>query len=155
MTDHELRTRLTILRAQLVDHWAAYAIERHKPWTADGSSMCKFTSAFLELVLGQPWRYTGGESRYDHEENEFFDLAGFFDGKRWESHNWVTDGKRIVDLTAHQFGADDIIITSASDPRYRENFSRQELREGKKHVINRARQWAAHTELLDTADQFA
>ena len=155
MTDAELRARLIPLRLQLQSHWAEYAAETHKPWTADGSSMCKFSAAFLELVLGKPWRYTGGESRYDYEQNEFFDLAGFFDGKRWESHNWVTDGERIVDLTASQFGADDIIITSASDPRYRANFFPPEIRESKKYVIKRARQWAAQCELYQAAYEFA
>lgn len=98
--------------------------------------MCRFTAAFLVLVLGWDWTVEGGEPSYPGEQ------AGFFDGKTWHAHYWVTDGERIVDLTANQFGAEPLIVTSADDERYQENYSYDELAEALHHVNSRARQWA-------------
>jgi hypothetical protein len=135
--DNELLSRLKLLRGALVGYWAAWAEEKGRPDAASGSTMCRFTAVFLVRVLGWPWRIEGGEPFAPG------DASGFFDGTGWQAHYWVADGKRIVDLTAHQFGASPIVITTVGDPRYSENYSEEELEAAVHHVTVRARHWAA------------
>jgi hypothetical protein len=136
MTDNALLDQLAGARMALEGYWAAWAVERNRPDAASGATMCRFTSAFLVLVLGWQWEMSGGEPTYPGE------TAGFFDGEAWHAHYWVTDGERIVDLTANQFGQAPIIVTSTADERYSENCSEDELGEALYHVMQRARQWA-------------
>lgn len=153
MTDAQLLAKLQPLREYLGHCWAAWAAEKNKPENADGKNMCRFTAAFLANVLGKPWRAVGGGCRYNFQGNSLLSVGGFFDGTNWQAHYWVTDGKRIVDLTANQFGAEPIIITSAKDPRYDANYWPSEVREALTHVRARARQWAAELELQEAAEQ--
>lgn len=136
MTDNALQNQLVLTRKALEGYWSAWAVERNRPEAASGATMCRFTAAFLVLVLGWRWTVEGGEPNYPGES------AGFFDGKAWHAHYWVTDGERIVDLTANQFGAAPIIVTSAADERYQENYSYDELADALHHVKTRAQQWA-------------
>jgi hypothetical protein len=136
MTDSELQGQLVVLRAALEGYWAAWAEEKGRPEAATGATLCRFTAAFLVRMLKGRWRVKGGEAYLPG------DAAGFFDGKNWHGHYWVTDGQRIVDLTANQFGADPIVITTANDPRYCENYSSRELIEVLQHVAVRARRWS-------------
>ena len=53
----------------------------------------------------------GGERVYCFKADQYVGNGGFFDGVVWRAHYWVTDGKRIVDLTANQFGAAPIVVT--------------------------------------------
>jgi hypothetical protein len=136
MTDNALYDQLVLARNALEGYWSAWAVERNRPDAASGATMCRFTAAFLVLVLGWRWRVVGGAPNYPGEP------TGFFDGKAWHAHYWVTDGERIVDLTANQFGAVPLIVTSADDERYRENYSYEELADALHHVRSRAQQWA-------------
>lgn len=136
MTIFELQHQLAMARSALEGYWAAWAIERKLPDAATGATMCRFTSAFLVLILGNEWWVTGGEP-YGAGER-----AGFFDGSNWHAHYWITDGELIVDLTANQFGAPSIVVTTAEDLRYSENCSDGELSESLLHVQDRANEWA-------------
>jgi hypothetical protein len=65
-----------------------------------------------EWTIGNPHRADGGEIGTSE---------GFFTGMRWESHAWVSCLGMIIDVTADQFGADAIIVTTEPDARYRAN----------------------------------
>ncbi len=67
-----------------------------------------------EFAIGNPFDATGL-----NRVSPF----GFFSGDRWESHAWAHCGGLILDITADQFGAPPIIVTSADDPRYNANQS--------------------------------
>lgn len=136
MTEVELGAVLTVLRTALEGYWAAWAKEKNRPEVATGATMCRFTAPFLVRILGKKWYVAGGQANFAG------DPAGFFDGKKWHGHYWVTDGERIVDLTAHQFGAEPIVLTTSADPRYSANYTKGELREAQQHVSIRARKWA-------------
>jgi len=47
--------------------------------------------------------------------------CGFRTAEGWKGHGWVVvkDPACIVDLTADQFGADPVIVTTPDDPRYK------------------------------------
>lgn len=138
MTNLELPNRLVVVRGALEGYWAAWAIERSRPSAATGESMCRFTSAFLVLILGNQWWVGGGEPYATGK------AGGFFDGTTWHAHYWITDGEFIVDLTANQFGAPAIVFTSTEDSRYFENCTEFELAESLHHVQHRAQEWAKH-----------
>jgi hypothetical protein len=137
MMDTVLQERLQVMRTALEGYWAAWAEERGRPEAATGATMCRFTAAFLVLVLGWPWRVAGGDEYADDDQ------GGYFDGKEWHAHYWVTDGHRILDLTANQFGGPPIVLTSVGDPRYVENYEREVLEDAMPHVAARAEQWAS------------
>ena len=44
---------------------------------------------------------------------------GFFAHDRWESHAWVQSCGWIIDITADQFEADEVIVVPLEDHRYR------------------------------------
>ncbi|WP_348534815.1 hypothetical protein [Hyphomicrobium sp. D-2] len=67
---------------------------------------------------GLPATWISGTPRLDEAGPELGPF-GFFDGSRWQAHAWATCGGLIVDITADQFGADDVIVTPQDDPRYR------------------------------------
>jgi hypothetical protein len=136
MTDAELHPRLIVLRTALEGYWAAWAEEKGRPEAASGATMCRFTAAFLVELLGWPWRVAGGDDYGDDN------LGGFFDGTEWHAHYWVTDGLRIIDLTANQFGGPPIVLTNVNDARYSENYEQEDLEDALPHVAVRATQWA-------------
>lgn len=131
----ELMPQLIRLRKELVVFWKQWADERDMPTAATGASMCRFTSAFLSDVLGWNWRVQGGDPLHVNDE------AGFFDGDTWHGHYWVSDGHRIVDLTANQFGAEEIVVTTVRDPRYRANFTPAEIANALYEVEHRVADW--------------
>jgi hypothetical protein len=142
MTDKELRELLLPIREYLEQCWSAWAQEMNKPENAGGKNMCRFTAAFLAAVLGAPWRAAGGGCLYELETEEVVSVGGFFDGAAWQAHYWVTDSARIVDLTAGQFGAEPILVTSTNDPRYDANFLERDCVQALAGVQARAQQWA-------------
>jgi hypothetical protein len=143
MAETEFYEQLTAMRAYLAQCWSDWAQETGKSEAASGKNMCRFTSSFLVAVLGAPWRVAGGGCRYDDRSDDVVSVGGFYDGRAWQAHYWVTDGERIVDLTASQFGAEDVLVTSADDPRYDANYLPQECRAALNGVQARAGQWAA------------
>lgn len=46
--------------------------------------------------------------------------AGFRTSGGWTAHAWVVAGPRLIDITADQFGAEQVIVACCDDPRYRE-----------------------------------
>lgn len=153
MTDNELKVHLVPIREYLQECWKAWASEKNKPENADGKNMCRFTAAFLARLLGKPWRAVGGGCMYDFAGNRVISVGGFFDGETWQPHFWITDGKRIIDLTAHQFGAEPIVITTVDDPRYDANFIEPFVKEALSHVRARTRQWVREYEMAQQAEE--
>jgi hypothetical protein len=130
-----LETRLVHLRSVLKGHWQSWAEEKGWPFVANGATMCRFTAAFLSDVLGWEWRAAGGDPTYKG------DKAGFFDGETWHGHFWVTNGRQIIDLTANQFGAEEIVLTTVDDSRYRANYTQMELDNALYEVEDRVDEW--------------
>jgi hypothetical protein len=145
MTDAELMERLPVLRTALEGFWAEWAQEKGRPDVAKGASMCRFTALFLAKVLGWRFDVVGGAPLYEG------DSAGYFDGVQWHPHYWVTDGERIIDLTADQFGAKPLAIVRVSDARYVTNYTEDELEEALQHVRLRANDWARQFRLQSPA----
>lgn len=127
--------KLVELRKVLQGLWARWGEEKGMAFVTNGATMCRFTSAFLSDVLGWEWRVAGGDPKYRGDE------AGFFDGQMWQGHYWVTNGQQIIDLTANQFGADEIVVTSMEDPRYRANFTPREVDNALCEVEDRVDEW--------------
>lgn len=139
-------TDLAALRAFLTSRWIEWGQANHKPVTARGEGMCRFSAYFLKLALGNGWRFSGGvPDVFDWPSRKWIDRpdgGGYFDGCAWQAHHWVTDGKTIIDMTASQFGERDIMIVPATDPRFHETISTQRERaEAARDVETRARQW--------------
>lgn len=147
-TEHPLYAILAQERAFLLPHWRDKALLTLHAQTSLASTpvntpdkgMCRFTAAYLQAVLkqrgfnlaiagGSPWPPT-------------YPTGGFLasDGQ-WYGHYWLTDGQYIFDITASQFGAEDIVITPIDDPRYQANFSKQELREHLTRIKNTLASW--------------
>jgi hypothetical protein len=81
---------------------------------------CGRTSLFLVEALrheGISAAWVSGVPRLSEQGPEIGPY-GFCSGNRWDSHAWVTCNAWIVDITADQFGADAVIVASASDGRY-------------------------------------
>lgn len=81
---------------------------------------CGRTSLFLVKVLrtdGFEAEWQSGTPRLSEEGPEVGPY-GFHSGSRWEGHAWVRSGGLIVDITADQFGAEPVIVTSTTDRRY-------------------------------------
>ncbi len=83
------------------------------------------------------WRVAGGFGA-EYYTNTPPNLAEFVDADcfpggmvdqsgEWHGHFWVTGGdpdndeSLIIDLSADQFGHEDVVVTTIEDPRYREN----------------------------------
>lgn len=142
--------QLTQLRAALLPYWQTRAVQLRtdhtctpNPDTSPDHGMCRFTAAYLQAFLrqqGLTLRVAGG-SIWPPQ----FISGGFMDHQgEWHPHYWLTDGHWIYDITASQFGAEPVIITPSTDPRYQENFSPLEIREHLIHVRATVKQWRAH-----------
>lgn len=132
------------IRTFLTQKWIEWGNERNRSVTKDGEGMCRFTSAFLLGLLGKGWRFAGGyPSDYHWGEQKMIDLPkGFFDGSQWHAHHWITNGKVIIDLTASQFGAEEIIVTPESDKRFGSTFMMPtEITDALRDVRDRAAVW--------------
>lgn len=133
------------IRQFLVPKWIAWGQSHGKEVTERGEGMCRFTAAFLANALGRGWRFSGGTPDIYHPEQGWIDRphgGGFWTGSGWEAHHWVTNGALIVDLTASQFGAPQVLITPKTDPRFRETLQSIDIQEALRDVRDRARQWA-------------
>lgn len=139
--------QLAQLRAALLPHWRTRSVQLRTdhtctphPEKSPDHGMCRFTAAFLQAFLrkqGLALQVAGG-SVWPPQ----FTSGGFMDAHgEWHPHYWLTDGHWIYDITASQFGAEPVIITPLTDPRYQENFSAQEIREHLVHVRATVKQW--------------
>lgn len=108
-------------RAFLEPVWIRWheARDQHVPLVLS-TNTCGRSSLFLRDVLrheGYAARWVNGVPR-PAEDAPCFGPYGFFAGQRWESHAWVVCEGQIIDITADQFGAEPVIVTSLSDSRY-------------------------------------
>jgi hypothetical protein len=108
--------------------------------------MCRYTSIFLKAVLSpnsQPsWRLVAGRpilKEYEGTAKGYFGFCTstglFFD------HCWIQLGGLIVDITADQFGAEAVIITSVGDPRYFPNLEEADLCREIAKLTHRPAKW--------------
>lgn len=123
-----LKTIRSFLTTKWKEKHEAFSKKSDRVFKTEDESLCRFTSAFLLEVLpeltGEKWEVEGGDKL-----NVYEPVGGFKDARdKWHGHYWVTNGKVIVDLTAKQFGDKDIIVTSANDKRYHENYTPEELK---------------------------
>lgn len=111
------------VRAFLEPVWgqwhAASAVAPDIPsrWTCGRSSW--FLQRVFEDDLGLPAVWKSGTPRHSPSEPDLGPY-GFDAGGRWESHAWVVVDIWLIDITADQFGAAPVIVTSIADPRYSE-----------------------------------
>lgn len=140
MDAEQLKEKLKLARTALEGYWRDWSIERNRPAAATGFGMCRFSATFLANILDENWVVAGGEPLYPTDDG--VNQAGYFDGKSWHGHYWVTNGELIVDLAASQFGGDKVTVVPVHSPQYRENYSELELEEHLDHVSVRADAWA-------------
>lgn len=150
-----LLNELTQIRKFLIPHWVAWGNSSEKIVTEKGEGMCRFTAAFLARVLGKGWKFDGGyPDVFDPRSLQWVycvDGGGYkLPSGTWEAHYWATDGKVIVDLTASQFGEQDVVIVPISDARYKSTMTAFLRKESMKDVRYRANQWA---DLWDASKQ--
>jgi hypothetical protein len=146
MDKRALTQRLRAIRLQLVPHWTEWAQRKNRPEAADGKGLCRYTAVALSKILGKEWKVAGGEALVHGHP------GGFFDGLEWHGHYWVTNGRHILDITANQFGAPDVIVTEAGDVRYHKNYTQEELSEHIVHVRVQAIRWARTFQALPVED---
>lgn len=109
-----------------------------QPGDTESKDMCRAsayaTAQILRELTGQRWRVEAGweyQPKYEEDYHKFrMDQfpGGMLDSSgAWKGHYWAAsvpvDGEPqlIVDLTADQFGHEDVIVTDSTDPRYRSN----------------------------------
>jgi hypothetical protein len=88
--------------------------------------MCRYTSIFIKTVLNvdnqKLWRLVAGKPVTKEKEGTAEGCFGFRTSSGiFFDHCWVQSDNLIVDITADQFGAEEVIITSVSDSRYYPN----------------------------------
>lgn len=121
-------------------HFSSLKGDRYDPKTPD-YKMCRYTALFLQYTLksatGLNWNIEGG----DVWPPKF--MTGGIKAKdgEWQGHYWVRHKDIIVDLTATQFGYDEIIITNKDNENYQSNYSKKELSEHMKHVRESVKSW--------------
>lgn len=142
----ELLSLCQQVRAFLEPRW----LTLHQSWgephpRTPSQYMCRYTSIFLKTLLanyGDPsWQLVAGRPARELEGTPdgrfgFRTSSGlFFD------HCWVQSIDQIIDLTADQFGAEAIIITSIDDPRYHPNLTANDLERDIAKLAHRAEKW--------------
>ncbi len=121
----------------------------HKEWDKMpdilSTHMCRYTCLFLQHVLqkdkgisaqivtGCPQEILNGT-----RDGQY----GFQDKKgNWHDHSWLVINDIIVDLTADQFGADPIIITSSMGSKYNPSHDQTAFAARVEKLEKRANQW--------------
>lgn len=117
--------------------------EIHPPGSglAVSQGMCRMSCVCLLPILRQGfpdgnWRIAGGHPSvaYESVRSQFRRAFDGLDGgmwdranNQWDGHYWLEgeiDGERlIVDVTADQYGWSPVVVTSATDARYRGNYT--------------------------------
>lgn len=120
---------LTPIRALLTGHWALIA-PSCRPHLSH--NMCRVTTAYLYWLfqsLELPgWLPCEGIPTLDDFSPHHNGLTGgiLTRQQQWKSHAWLEhEHGWIVDLTADQFGYQDLTIVKNTDPRYLPNLPRQ------------------------------
>jgi hypothetical protein len=108
--------------------------------------MCRYTSIFLKAVLNietqASWRLVAGRPILKEYEGTEKGFAGFCTSTGlYFDHCWVQLGDLIVDITADQFGAEAVIITSVGDPRYSSNLEESDFCRDIAKLSRRPEQW--------------
>jgi hypothetical protein len=108
--------------------------------------MCRYTSIFLKAVLNTDacpsWRLVAGRPIVKESEGTENGCFGFrTPSGLFFDHCWVQSSKLIVDITADQFGAEAIIITPVSDPRYSPNLEEVDFYVEIAELSRRPEQW--------------
>lgn len=104
-------------RAFLEPHWERWHREAGSPpgKTSVSQGTCGRSSQFLAEML----REEGFETELAFG-SPVTCPCGFRSANGWRGHAWVIchEPARIIDLTADQFGAPPVIVTTPDDPRY-------------------------------------
>lgn len=119
---------LTPIRALLTGHWALIAPPSRIHLS---HNMCRLTTAYLYWLFQRlelpGWLPCEGIPALDDFRLHHNSLIGgiLTPQQQWKSHAWLEhEHGWIVDLTADQFGYQDLIIVKNTDPRYLPNLSR-------------------------------
>lgn len=120
------------------------------PGSISSIGMCRVSSSIARRILADEypegdWKVVGGHpsvayvNRSPREARRFLKSFDGVDGgmwdrsaSQWDGHYWVRGNLNgemlIVDLTADQYGWDPVVITDATDARYRANYTAAELK---------------------------
>ena len=145
MTENELFSLCAAVRVFLEPQW----LQAHSAWgdipKVPSTYMCRYTSIFLKILLSSKNQRCQLEAGRPPEkmlngtqEGRFgfcTSYGAFFD------HCWLRTENRIIDLTADQFGAQKIIITSVGDTRYSQNLEENDLRKDIIKLSRRPKHW--------------
>lgn len=145
--NHDLLSLCQEARTFLEPRW----LMLHKSWgepqpKTPSEYMCRYTSIFLKTILAtnchQSWQLVAGRPLSREVDGTKDGLFGFCtpNGLCFD-HCWVQSVDLIVDITADQFGAKAIIITSISDPRYHPNLAEVDLEGDLKKLAHRPKKW--------------
>lgn len=107
------------VREFLLPHWLRWHDQWGPPAPACASQWtCVRSSLFLARALNKCGLDASFESGRPSSDGDHADV-GVMTAEGWVSHAWVVIGNSLIDITADQFGAEPIIVTSISDPAYR------------------------------------
>jgi hypothetical protein len=134
-------------RAFLEPRW----LTLHQSWgeaqpTIPSQYMCRYSSIFIQKILNtypnQSWQLVAGRPLSRALEGRPDGLFGFCTASGlFFDHCWVQSADLIVDLTADQFGAETVIITSVGDPRYHPNLDAVNFQRDIDKLSYRSQQW--------------
>ncbi|WAC47786.1 hypothetical protein OVA03_13910 [Asticcacaulis sp. SL142] len=104
----------------LLPEWADWQKRRGLSPPVPSTWTCVRSSMFLSRVLnaeGYDATWVNNIPRLSEDAPELGPY-GYFTGTRWEAHAWVMYDGWIVDITADQFGGDEVTITGLENPLY-------------------------------------
>ncbi len=145
MTNDDLLILCITVRTFLEPKW----IQAHDSWgdrpEIPSTYMCRYTSIFLKHVLNstsQSWQLAAGRPLEREHDGTSKGQFGFRtpDGLFFD-HCWLQTEDVIVDITADQFGAQKIIITTVGDSRYSQNLTESNLQEDISRLSRRPNEW--------------
>lgn len=116
---HDVKRLAGEAREFLEAHWADWHVAWGPPTPSRPSEWtCVRSSIFVQQVLAQVG--VCAEMASGVPDQAGAKAFGFFGQGRWRSHAWLRAGSMIIDVTADQFGADDVIVSTVTDARYSE-----------------------------------
>lgn len=146
MDDQDIEVLMLSFRAVFEEGIRSWLSNRPELVEARGdvpltTGFCRGAAAAVKLILDEDmpdgcWAVAGGlglDLDYMQEADAGYFEPGEYPGGlrgksgKWESHFWVEgvlpDGSGvIVDISADQFGHEDVVVTDAEDPRYKKNY---------------------------------
>lgn len=156
MLTSEVTTFAVIVRQFLEPHW----LTAHQSWNEipDPLSrwMCRYSSLFLATLLRElqsehVWEIVGGRPPQDTDATPQAQVGMLGCDGTWHDHCWVKGNELIIDLTADQFGYAPVIVTHASDHRYRANLAEIDLEKDLQKLRRRPMQWLSDWRASDLA----